>query len=414
MDEDYDACDLENWFLALQSADGQVVIPSFHRPGILTGPPVSNLHDWNINSPGIRPGTIPMARAKILRPRQVDNSPLFPPDPSSPDTGTGKLTYDIDNDGDGITDSVWLDLGYPVQRDPGGKLYKPLFAFMVIGLNGRLPLNTVGNLQARANADVSNNTNATPPMGNPVPSTTGQVPYPGITARLDGLFYKAAPINGFFGAAVVSSQTYLDAPLFDHASHLGYSVNEINPKFALQNAPSNVVAYASATSFNGNPIGVNVNGNNYSQVDNAGVSVALTQMRNILAGTIPTDLPYPYTGGFPLTAANTATKNGDINVVMVNGQLMVLPNNMADLQDVSNGGVVARNLPAVAGRWGEAYGVQQFTSLLPSPAVANSPFSNLNYPSYWSTTTPSARAAPSTPAGRTTSWTTTSTAPTRS
>jgi hypothetical protein len=35
MDEDYDACDLENWFLAIQSADGQVVVPSFHRPGIL-------------------------------------------------------------------------------------------------------------------------------------------------------------------------------------------------------------------------------------------------------------------------------------------------------------------------------------------------------------------------------------------
>ena len=35
MDEDYDACDLENWFLAIQSADGQVIIPSFHRPGII-------------------------------------------------------------------------------------------------------------------------------------------------------------------------------------------------------------------------------------------------------------------------------------------------------------------------------------------------------------------------------------------
>ena len=33
MDEDYDACDLENWFLAIQSADGQMMIPSFHRPG---------------------------------------------------------------------------------------------------------------------------------------------------------------------------------------------------------------------------------------------------------------------------------------------------------------------------------------------------------------------------------------------
>ena len=35
MDEDYDACDLENWFLAIQSADGQVMIPSFHRPAII-------------------------------------------------------------------------------------------------------------------------------------------------------------------------------------------------------------------------------------------------------------------------------------------------------------------------------------------------------------------------------------------
>ena len=35
MDEDYDAVDLENWFLAMQSADGQVIIPSFHRPAAI-------------------------------------------------------------------------------------------------------------------------------------------------------------------------------------------------------------------------------------------------------------------------------------------------------------------------------------------------------------------------------------------
>ena len=47
-----------------------------------------------------------------------------------------------------MTDSVWLDLGYPARRDASGRLYKPLFAFMVIGLNGRIPLNTAGNLAA--------------------------------------------------------------------------------------------------------------------------------------------------------------------------------------------------------------------------------------------------------------------------
>ncbi len=35
MDEDYDACDLENMFLALKSADGSVLIPSFHRPSLI-------------------------------------------------------------------------------------------------------------------------------------------------------------------------------------------------------------------------------------------------------------------------------------------------------------------------------------------------------------------------------------------
>ena len=59
----------------------------------------------------------------------------------------------MDNDGDGVTDSVWVDLGYPARRNAQGQLYKPLFAFMVIGLNGRIPLNTAGNLagQTRRN-----------------------------------------------------------------------------------------------------------------------------------------------------------------------------------------------------------------------------------------------------------------------
>ena len=49
MDEDYDACDLENWFLAIQSADGQVIIPSFHRPGIIRYDPNNGVNDWTAN-----------------------------------------------------------------------------------------------------------------------------------------------------------------------------------------------------------------------------------------------------------------------------------------------------------------------------------------------------------------------------
>ena len=88
----------------------------------------------------------------------------------------GQITYDVDNDGDGQTDSVWVDLGYPARRNAQGQLYKPLFAFMVIGLNGRIPLNTAGNLAG------------------------------------------GGPGNGG-----------------THAAHLGNSVSEIDPTYGLQN-----------------------------------------------------------------------------------------------------------------------------------------------------------------------------------
>ncbi|MDB5349438.1 MAG: hypothetical protein JWN86_685 [Planctomycetota bacterium] len=181
MDEDFDAVDNDNWFLALRTADGQVTIPSFHRPGnLILNPSDATQNDWKSKTAA--------SRSKFLRVRKIDH-------PQSgdtfadllPDAITGKITkqtspptpgFDVDNDGDGVSDSVWIDLGYPVQRDSTGKLFKPLFAFMILGLNGRLPLNTAGNLNARA---------------------------------LDG--------------------SVLAAP--DHASHIGYSVNEINPEYAL-------------------------------------------------------------------------------------------------------------------------------------------------------------------------------------
>ena len=361
MDEDYDACDLENWFLAIQSADGQVMIPSFHRPGILTS------LDWTIpavNSAGTSINNY--SRAKILRPRQADNSPLFPTDPSVIDSSTGRLTYDIDNDGDGVTDSVWLDLGYPVQRDPNGRLLKPLFAFMVLGLNGRLPLNTVGNLQARAIGDTTNNA----ADGVPYPTSSGQIPYPG--------YYTDSGSH----AAGYSSQVFFDQPLFDHASHLGFSVNEINPKFALQNAPSNLYGSSDGV-FGPNAQGtysvVDTTNNRlgyaaYTQNDDAGVSVALTQLRNILAGTMSTDLPNPYptssTVKLPVATSAGLPANNDVNVVAVDGKPYILPNNMGDAFDANpyNLNYISRGTTVVPGRWGEPDAIP---GKLPFPTGAN-------------------------------------------
>ena len=72
MDEDYDACDLENWFLAIQSADGQVMIPSFHRPGILMA------SDWTASA------SLLAQRAKILRPRSDRQLAPVPDRPEHP------------------------------------------------------------------------------------------------------------------------------------------------------------------------------------------------------------------------------------------------------------------------------------------------------------------------------------------
>ena len=57
--------------------------------------------------------------SRILRPVAADghDAATFPD--LIPDATTGKINYDVDNDGDGITDSVWLDLGYPARRDAG-------------------------------------------------------------------------------------------------------------------------------------------------------------------------------------------------------------------------------------------------------------------------------------------------------
>ena len=230
MDEDYDACDLENWFLAIQSADGQVIIPSFHRPGIVRYQDAAHLMDWDGTSGGFRypNGTLGMpnldSMGRILRPVAADghDAATFPD--LVPDPNTGKITYDVDNDGDGVKDSVWLDLGYPARLDANGNLYKPLFAFMVIGLNGRIPLNTAGNLAE------------------------------------DGA---------------------------THAQNLGNSVSEIDPTYGLQNAflfgqeadPFNV------TSNGAPPLTSN------TQVDNAGIDVRLTQLRNLLAGTRASEPP---------------------------------------------------------------------------------------------------------------------------
>ena len=135
--EDYDAPDHQNMHLAKVLCqvlpDGRVeiqqIIPSFHRPGLL-----------------------------VLRPRPEDHpnftgsNPRLPFDPNWNGILDGQHAWDVDNDGDGIPDSVWLDIGLPVRSTPDGRPYKPLVTFLCLDLDSRVNLNAHGNL---AQADPS-------------------------------------------------------------------------------------------------------------------------------------------------------------------------------------------------------------------------------------------------------------------
>ena len=351
MDEDYDAVDLENWFLAMQSADGQVIIPSFHRPAAIRQQYNANgtvvVDDWkrlaDTTQPPLANWSWADSASRILRPVAADGHDpnTFPDLTPGPN---GQITYDVDNDGDGLTDSVWVDLGYPARRNAQGQLYKPLFAFMVIGLNGRIPLNTAGNLAGGRGASVS----AT------------------------------------------------------HAAHLGNSVSEVDPTYGLQNGfnsnSNDVTAAFTAPVYNPTTQAITYtdsNGNvgSNSQVDSGGIDVRLTQLRNLLAGTRPQPSPVPsglvgfpqLATGSPMLVDPAGATNGDVNFVAYNnGQVYFIPNGIAenppiDIPIQTGPNEVARITTSVTGRWGEPQSVPGYGIVNPNPPPPLLNFVGPNY-----------------------------------
>lgn len=53
--------------------------------------------------------------------------------------------WDIDNDGDGLPDSIWVDFNLPVTTGPDGKLLKPLIAPLIEDLDGKINVNYAGS-----------------------------------------------------------------------------------------------------------------------------------------------------------------------------------------------------------------------------------------------------------------------------
>ncbi len=148
-DEDYDAPDTQNMLLAhlplVMPAPNTPsgIIPSLHRPDTYLYLQQKYQTEFSGSAEGIEARRL-VTRQSTLRPQSAgnvnDDHPRFP----RIDLSAGP--YDVDNDGDGIPESIWVDAGLPVRTAPDGRAYKPLVAILCLDLDGRLNVNAHGNI----------------------------------------------------------------------------------------------------------------------------------------------------------------------------------------------------------------------------------------------------------------------------
>jgi hypothetical protein len=134
--------DLNNFFLAAVKADGTVLVPSFHRPWLFNPGKAFN----DMTNPN---WTNAQGKYLTLRPRPQEH-PTFP----LPDDATGDVKNLVWAPGG--NDSIWIDIGAPVMTAKDGTQYKMLVAPLIIDLDGRINLNTAGNVLGPGNTHVSN------------------------------------------------------------------------------------------------------------------------------------------------------------------------------------------------------------------------------------------------------------------
>jgi hypothetical protein len=167
-DEPYDAPDYENLFLSHTQdfGAGPVIIPSFHRPALVNYLRGLSPNMDTANAAQFQAG-VEVIRRGILRPLPIigenpqftggnPNFVLRSPNRLLTNNDFNRLNvlvnslvngpWDVDNDGDGVADSVWIDPHLPLVTAPDGTLLRPLIAVKIDDLSARFNLNTHGNV----------------------------------------------------------------------------------------------------------------------------------------------------------------------------------------------------------------------------------------------------------------------------
>jgi hypothetical protein len=226
-DESYDAVDFQNMALAyvpattlvesallggpgLSTRAGSMVLPSFHRPELL--------NYWNSELSSALASNAMMLRKVLLRPNWIDHENFTGSNPEFSVLTSGQTNeklqrmifgpWDVDNDNDGVRDSVWIDVGLPVMAGPHGKLVKPLAAVLCIDMDGRLNVNAHGTLDLAE--DFGANLTSIANSMSPLLASTGGV----LRLAGGGVTSNDMPRGSGFGPADVSLKHVLDPAIF--------------------------------------------------------------------------------------------------------------------------------------------------------------------------------------------------------
>ena len=160
----------------LQKTGGST--PSFHRPYLLS------YLDRTAGDTGA-------ASFATARP-STSHHPAFTG--SNPQFDPVKGPWDVDANGDGIPDSIWIDAGLAPVSGPDGRLYKPLVATHVVDLDGRININTVGSLE-REKISMYPGMQRLEAPGAVVPVSGAMLPITPADRSAFGTGYGAAEIN---------------------------------------------------------------------------------------------------------------------------------------------------------------------------------------------------------------------------